>query len=85
MSSPLRQQLACNQPMNNAILDTGTTGHFGLLTTPCTNVIKTQNSISVNTLNGSIVQSTQTLLLNLNNVSKSARAIHLFPDLKIPH
>ena len=42
MSCPLRQQVACNQPINNAILDTGTTGHFGLLTVPCTHVVKTK-------------------------------------------
>ena len=42
MSCHLQQKLACNQPTNNAIIDTRTTGHFGLLTTPWTTVIRIQ-------------------------------------------
>ena len=78
--SPQQFEIFCSN--HNAILDTGTTGHFGLLTTPCTNIQKTKNTISVNMPNGSIIQSTHTGLLPLNNISKSARTIHLFPDLK---
>ena len=81
MSCPSHQQFEYNRESNNAILDTGTTGHFGLLTTPCTNIHKTKNSISVNMPNGSIIQSTHTVLLPLNNISKSARVIHLLPNL----
>ena len=40
MSCPSHQQFEFNRNSNNAILDTGTTVHFGLITTPCTKIHK---------------------------------------------
>ncbi len=65
-----------------AILDTGTTGHFLLDTTPCANKQTTQQPVQVQLPNGQTIASTHTAQLNIPNLPETATTAHIFPGLE---
>jgi hypothetical protein len=64
-----------------AIANTGCTGHYISSTIPFINQEPTRNSNSVQVPNGSTMQSTHTVQLNLPNCSPHACQAHLFPGM----
>ena len=65
-----------------AIIDSGSTGNFLHIDSPCENIIPTTNGIRVKMPNGTSIISTHTADLALPGLPKAARKAHLFPDLK---
>jgi hypothetical protein len=66
---------------HTAILDSGTTGHYLLLTAPCHNKQPVTHPLQVKLPNGHTIDSTHTCELNLPGLPLQARKAHLFPAL----
>lgn len=63
--------------------DSGTTGHFLQINSPCINKCATNNGIKVILPDGNIIKATHTLELNLQQLPIQARKACLFPEFKI--
>jgi hypothetical protein len=63
------------------IVDTGSTGHFLTVLTPCLNLGPASPGISVVTPDGDIITLTHTSLLNLQMLLPAACTAHVFPTL----
>jgi hypothetical protein len=63
------------------IADTGSTGHFLSLNTPCSNVVPTTQGLSVRMPNGTHITSSHTCDLYLPGLPPAALQAHIFPDL----
>ena len=64
-----------------AILDTGSTAHFFAIEAPLLNKQETQQPIHVELPDHSMITSTHTGELNLPQLPKAARQVHMFPSL----
>ena len=64
-----------------AFADSGCTGKFLLIDSPCTNRQSTDNGIKVTLPYGTSIQASHTALLDLPNLPPNARTAHIFPDL----
>ena len=62
--------------------DTGTTGHYLTLESPCINKRKAVHLIPIQIPNGEIIKSTHTALLAHPDLPIQARQAYLFPGLK---
>jgi hypothetical protein len=67
---------------SNAIADSGCTGHFLQVNSPCLNRTPTSNGLRVLLPDGSTIQATHTALLDMPNLPLAARQAHIFPQLK---
>ena len=65
-----------------AVADTGTTGHYLTLNSPCSNKRKAIHPLPIQMPNGEIIESTHTALLNHEDLHFHARQAHIFPGLK---
>ena len=65
-----------------ALADTGTTGHYLTLNSPCTNKRKAVHPLPIQLPNGEIIKPTHTALLTHQDLPLQAREAHLFPGLK---
>ena len=65
-----------------AAVDTGTTGHYLTLNSPCCNKRKEIHSLPILMPNGEIITSTHTALLNHQDLPFQARQAHLLPGLR---
>jgi hypothetical protein len=69
-------------PLNSrAIFDSGTTGHYIMLTTECTNRQIATHPITVTLPNGGKIQSSHTATLPFTHLPSKAIEAHLFPEL----
>jgi hypothetical protein len=66
------------EPHETAILDSGCTGHFLLVNSPCLNKFKSQNSFTVRLPNGATMESTHTASLDIPELNTSASMAHIF-------
>lgn len=67
---------------STAIADSGCTGHFLQIDSPCLNKTPTSNGLRVLLPDGSTIQATHTALLDMPNLPIAARQAHIFPQLK---
>jgi hypothetical protein len=67
---------------STAIADSGCTGHFLQVDSPCLNKTPTSNGLRVLLPDGSTIQATYTALLDMPNLPIAARQAHIFPQLK---
>ena len=65
-----------------AVANTGMTGHYLTINSPCINKQKAVHLISIQIPNGVIIKSTHTALLVHPDLPLQARQAHLFPGLK---
>ena len=65
-----------------SVADTGTTGHYLTLNSPCTNKQKAVHLIPIQIPNGEIIKSTHTELLTHQDLPLQSRQTNLFPGLK---
>ena len=61
-----------------AVADTGTTGHYRTLNSPCCNKRKAIHPLPIQMPNGEIITSTHTALLNHQDLTFQDRQSHLF-------
>ena len=70
------------QTVNNlAVADTGTTGHYLTLDSPCNNKQQIVHLLPIQIPNGEIIASTHTALLSHQDLPIQALKAHLFPGL----
>ncbi len=67
---------------STAIADSGCTGHFLQVDSPCIDKIPTNNGLRVLLPDGSTIQASHTALLDLPDLPLAARQAHIFPQLK---
>jgi hypothetical protein len=67
---------------STAIADSGCTGHFLQVDSPCLNKTPTSNGLCVLLPHGSTIQATHTALLDLPNLLIAARQAHIILQLK---
>jgi hypothetical protein len=67
---------------STAIADSGCTGHFLQVDSPCLNKTPTSNGLRVLLPDGSTIQATHTALLDMPDLPIAARQGHIFPQLK---
>ena len=65
-----------------AIADSSTTCHFLQIQSECVDKQITNDGMQVKLLDGTIITSTHTALLNIEQLPMKARRAHLFPDIK---
>jgi hypothetical protein len=65
-----------------ALADSGFTGHFLLSNAPCLNKTLTTNHLTVILPNGQTMKSTHTVTLDIPQLSKAAKASHIFPAME---
>jgi hypothetical protein len=61
-----------------AIVDSGCTGHFLLVNTPCLNKIKSQTPLTVRLPNGATMESSHTAELDIPELNAAASKAHVF-------
>jgi hypothetical protein len=64
-----------------AILDSGCTGHFLLVTAPCLNKVASHTPLTVRLPNGAIMESSHTADLEIPGLNASASKAHVFPGM----
>ena len=64
-----------------AVADTGTTGHYLALDSPCSNKQKAVHPLPIHTPNGEVIKSTQTELLAHPDLPLQTRQAHIFPGI----
>ncbi len=74
-------QLRIPTPKTTAIADTGCTGHFLEIQSPCTDRQPTTNGIHIQLPNKARIQATHTCLIDIPSLPPSARQAHIFPQL----
>jgi hypothetical protein len=65
-----------------ALVDSGCTGHFLLSKAPCLNKTLTSSSLTVRLPNGQTMKSAHTATLDIPQLSKVAKAAHVFPAME---
>jgi hypothetical protein len=65
-----------------ALVDLGCTGHFLLSKAPCLNKTLTANTLTVRLKNFQTKKSTHTATLDIPQLSKVAKAAHVFPAME---
>ena len=63
------------------VADTGTTGHYLTVESPCKNKQQAVHPLPIQIPNGEIITSTHTALLSHPDLPLQARKAHLFPGL----
>jgi hypothetical protein len=74
-------QLRIPTPSTTAIADTGCTGHFLEVQSPCTHRQSTTNGIHIQLPNNIRIQATHTCLSDIPSLPPSARQAHIFSQL----
>ena len=74
----------CIDSSLEAVADSGTTGHYIMPTTPCTNKETATQTIPIKMPNGEIITSSHISLLPQHNLPYKARKTHIFPGLQKP-
>jgi hypothetical protein len=69
------------KPHETAIVDSGCTGHFLLVNTPCLNKVKSQTPLTVRLPNGATMESSHTAELNIPHLNAAASIAHVFPGM----
>jgi hypothetical protein len=69
------------KPHETEIVDSGCTGHFLLVNTPCLNKVKSQNPLTVCLPNGTTMESSHTAELNIPELNAAASIAHIFPGM----
>jgi hypothetical protein len=69
------------QHQDNAIVDSGYTGHFLLINAPCRNKTKYINRLRVRLPNGDTMDSTHIESLDIPELSATAEVAHVFPAM----
>ena len=70
------------QPMDDlAVADTGTTGHYLPLDSPCSNKQQAVHPLPIHMPNGEIIKPNHTTILSHPDLPLQARQAHLFPGL----
>jgi hypothetical protein len=64
-----------------AIVDSGCTGHFLLVTAPCLNKVKSWNPLTVRLPNGAIMESSHTADLDIPKLNAAASKAHVSPGM----
>jgi hypothetical protein len=64
-----------------AIVDSGCTGHFLLVTAPCLNKVKSRNALTVRLPNGATMESSHTADLDIPELNADASKAHVFPGV----
>jgi hypothetical protein len=64
-----------------AIVDSGCTGHFLLVSAPCLNKVKSQTPLTVRLPNGATMESSHTSDLDIPELSVAASNAHVFPGM----
>jgi hypothetical protein len=64
-----------------AIVDSGCTGHFLLVNTPCLNKVKSQTPLIVRLPNGATMESSHTSDLDIPELNAAASKAHFFPGM----
>ena len=64
-----------------AVADTGTTGYYLTLNSPCTNKRKEVHPLPIQMTNGEVIKSTHTALLDHPDLPLQEQIAHLFPGL----
>ena len=72
----------CNDSSLEALVDSGTTGHYITPTTPFTNKQTATQPIPINMPNGEIITSSHIALLPQHNLPDKAHKAHIFPGLQ---
>jgi hypothetical protein len=67
------------KPHETAIVDSGCTGHFMLVNTPCLNKVKSQNPLTVRLPNGATMESSHTDALEIPELNKATSIANFFP------
>jgi hypothetical protein len=65
-----------------ALVDSGCTGHFILSNAPCLHKSVTTNPLTVRLPNGQTTKFTHTAILDIPQLSKAAKAAHIFPAVE---
>jgi hypothetical protein len=64
-----------------AIVDSGCTSHFLLVTAPCLNKVKSRNPLTVRLPNGATMESSHTADLDIPELNAAASKVHIFPGM----
>jgi hypothetical protein len=64
-----------------AIVDSGFTGHFLLVTAPCLNKVKYRNPLTVRLPNGATMESSHTSDLDIPELNAAASKAHVSPGM----
>jgi hypothetical protein len=64
-----------------AIVDSGCTGHFLLVTAPCLNKVVSRNPLTVRLPNGATMESSHTASLDIPELNAAASKAHVFPGM----
>jgi hypothetical protein len=70
-----------SSPQTSRIVDSGTTGHYLMTTSLCTNLKEATKPIIVNIPDGSTIKSTHTCTIDLPGLPEAARHAPIFPAL----
>jgi hypothetical protein len=62
-------------------VDSGCTGHFLLVTSPCLNKVKSRNPLTVSLPNGATMESSHTADLDIPGLTTAASKAHIFPGM----
>jgi hypothetical protein len=76
----------CRNPLlleqhETAIVDSGCTGHFLLVTAPCLNKVESWTPLTVRLPNGATVESSHTADLDIPELNAAASKAHVFPGM----
>jgi hypothetical protein len=74
-------QLLIPTPATTAIADTGCTGYFLEVQSPCTHPQPATNGINIQLPNKARIQATHACLIDIPSLPPSARQAHIFPQL----
>jgi hypothetical protein len=69
------------KPHETTIVDSGCTGRFLLVNTPCLNKVKSQNPLTVRLPNGATMESSHTAVLDIPELNKAASISNVFPRM----
>jgi hypothetical protein len=62
-------------------VDSGSTGHFLLVTAPCLNKVASRNPLTVRLPNGATMESSHTAGLDIPGLNAAASKAHVFPGM----
>jgi hypothetical protein len=69
------------KPHETAIVDSGCTGDFLLVNTPCLNKIKSRTPLTVRLPNGATMESSHTAELDIPELNATASKAYVFPGI----
>jgi hypothetical protein len=64
-----------------AIVNSGCTGHFLLVTVPCLNKVQSRNPLTVRVPNGATMKSSHTADLDIPELNAATSKAHVFPGM----